>query len=717
MLLNSIGRSRPGLWVAMLLLAGACTAGVEKILLAPPDAALRDVVSMPSTGFVISQVYGGGGNSGATLKNDFIELYNGTSADIALTGYSVQYASSNGTTWQVTPLTGTLQSGHYYLVQEAAGAGGTTNLPTPDATGGINMSATAGKVALVQSTAALSGLGCPFGANTVDFVGYGTGTSCFEGTAGPTPTLSNTTAALRQDGGRQDSNDNKADFATGAPSPRNMASPPLPPLNVLTVTISPASPTVLNGATVNFTATAARRGQPVAITSSAWTSSNTAVATIDPSSGVATTSSTGTTTIGVTATTADGTASSSTTLTVSGAPATVTVSPLTWSLKTTQTKTFTASATDANNIPVSTTFAWNSSNPAVATIDAATGLAMGKTVGSVTITATAPNDVFGTATLTVTAGNVSVQGRTDPLPVGFQTQLFINNGSSDSNGNVVDNTNVTWSSSNASVLSVTPHTGVITAKAAGSTVITATANSDGVSSGSTTIVTDVEAVSPNARIGHNTELGTPTDADPSDDVIIARRNYTLSYNVSRGGPNWVSWNLDATHTGSAARCNCFTADTALTRLGFPAYDTNDWINGGVWSRGHMSPSADWADAPGDNAPTFFLTNMLPQNQLANAGAWGNLENFLRTLATVTTEIYIVSGGIFTKDRSGAGVDGFGFMNSLGHIAVPDSVWKVAIVVPDGRSAGQITSPSDVQVIAVNMPNEATSTGTYNRFST
>ena len=108
---------------------------------------------------VISQVYGGGGNSGATYKNDFVELFNPTAAPVTLAGWSVQYASSTGTSWQVTPLpTLTLQPGQYLLVQEALGAAGTTNLPTPDATGTISMSATAGKVALVSSTTALSGL-------------------------------------------------------------------------------------------------------------------------------------------------------------------------------------------------------------------------------------------------------------------------------------------------------------------------------------------------------------------------------------------------------------------------------------------------------------------------------------------------------------------------------------------------------------------------------
>ena len=176
-----------------------------------------------SSGIVISQVYGGGGNSGATFKNDFIELFNRGSSPVTVTGWSVQYASAAGTTWQVTNITGTIPAGGYYLVQEAQGAGGTVNLPAPDATGTIPMAAGAGKVALVNNTTALSGA-CPTGANIIDFVGFGTTANCFEG-SGPTPAPSNTTAALRNNNGCAETDNNAADFAAGPPNPRNSASP------------------------------------------------------------------------------------------------------------------------------------------------------------------------------------------------------------------------------------------------------------------------------------------------------------------------------------------------------------------------------------------------------------------------------------------------------------------------------------------------------------
>jgi len=172
-----------------------------------------------SPNVVISQVYGGGGNTGATYKNDFIELFNRGSTPVSLNGMSVQYASSAGSTWQKTNLSNvTLAPGQYYLVQEAVGAGGTTNLPTPDATGTIAMSGTAGKVALVSNQTALTG-SCPT-ANVVDLIGFGAAANCSE--TSPAPAPSNTTADLRINSGATDTDNNSSDFVSGTPTPRNI---------------------------------------------------------------------------------------------------------------------------------------------------------------------------------------------------------------------------------------------------------------------------------------------------------------------------------------------------------------------------------------------------------------------------------------------------------------------------------------------------------------
>ena len=177
---------------------------------------------VPPGAVVISQVYGGGGNAGATLKNDFIELFNRSASTVSLAGWSVQRASSSGNGWSRTPLTGSIQPGQYYLVQEAAGAGGTVNLPTPDATGTIALSLSANVVALINNNTTLPD-GCPSGPNLIDLLGQGTGTVCFDTAVGPT--LGNTTAAFRTHNGCKDTDNNSLDFKVGSPSPRNSSSP------------------------------------------------------------------------------------------------------------------------------------------------------------------------------------------------------------------------------------------------------------------------------------------------------------------------------------------------------------------------------------------------------------------------------------------------------------------------------------------------------------
>src|SRR5437867_11829464 len=126
-----------------------------------------------------------------------------------------------------TILSGSIAAGGYYLIQEAQGAGGTIELPTPDATGTIAMSATAGKVALLSSTTDLSG-SCPSGSMIQDFVGYGSTANCFEG-AGRAPAPSNTNSDRRAGAGCTDTNNNGADFTVGTSNasnpPRNSATP------------------------------------------------------------------------------------------------------------------------------------------------------------------------------------------------------------------------------------------------------------------------------------------------------------------------------------------------------------------------------------------------------------------------------------------------------------------------------------------------------------
>jgi hypothetical protein len=183
---------------------------------------------------VISQVYGGGGNASATYTNDFIEIFNRgtTTVDFSVTPYSVQYAAatSNFSTNKTDLTSGILLPGHYFLIQEASGGAVGAALPTPDATGTINLAATAGKVALVSGRTALTGSGCPLGATIADFLGYGNTANCSEtAPISVSGTNSNARSVIRTVS-CTDTNNNSADFSnpTTAPVARNTATTPAP---------------------------------------------------------------------------------------------------------------------------------------------------------------------------------------------------------------------------------------------------------------------------------------------------------------------------------------------------------------------------------------------------------------------------------------------------------------------------------------------------------
>jgi hypothetical protein len=180
-----------------------------------------------ASGVVVSQIYGGGGNAGATFRNDYVELFNTGAGAVDLSGWTVQYATAAGTSWQATALSGTIAPGRYFLVQLASNSDVGATLPPADATGTSNLGATSGKIALVRGAAALtcgaSAESCSADPLVEDFVGYGSA-SDFEG-AGSAPGLANTSAALRANNGCTDTGDNATDFTAAEPAPRNSASP------------------------------------------------------------------------------------------------------------------------------------------------------------------------------------------------------------------------------------------------------------------------------------------------------------------------------------------------------------------------------------------------------------------------------------------------------------------------------------------------------------
>lgn len=293
---------------------------------------------------------------------------------------------------------------------------------------------------------------------------------------------------------------------------------------------------------------------------------------------------------------------------------------------------------------------------------------------------------------------ISFTGRdgSDPaLPVGFQDQLFAT--ARDASRSEVATT-FTWTSATPELASVDQN-GVVTAKGAGIALIRATSSDGRV--GAYPVPARIAVSSATASYLGNAEFGEPADADASDDFLVRRAQYTASYSRTRGTPNWVSYNLEQTHFGGENRCDCFTPDPELP-AGFTELTTADYTGAGGFhgygiDRGHLARSADRTSASLDNAVTYYFSNIIPQAADNNQGPWSALENRLGDRAR---------GG----DREGyviAGVAGSrGTLKDEGRIVIPESVWKVAVILPRDQGFGSVDDAGDFELIAVDMPNVA-----------
>jgi len=203
-------RRRAAAVTAAALAASGLVALTPLAATAAPDA----------SNVVITEVYGGGGNSGAAYQNDFVELYNPTVTAIDLSGLTLDYKSATGGSGGTVALRGSIPAAGYFLVQLAAGNGGGQPLPAADqAAASPNLSGSTGRVYLHEGTG-------PYAATTgdlagadglIDMVGWGSGAAAFEGA--PAAGTANGTSTQRVTAG-VDTDVNAADFHTSAPTPQ-----------------------------------------------------------------------------------------------------------------------------------------------------------------------------------------------------------------------------------------------------------------------------------------------------------------------------------------------------------------------------------------------------------------------------------------------------------------------------------------------------------------
>lgn len=188
-------------------------------------------------------------------------------------------------------------------------------------------------------------------------------------------------------------------------------------------------------------------------------------------------------------------------------------------------------------------------------------------------------------------------------------------------------------------------------------------------------------------------LGVPADTDPSDDFVIIRHQYALSYNKDKGVPNWVSYELNASWFGNAERYDGnFITDNTLPEA-FYKVKHSDYTNSG-YDRGHMVRSEERTIDDADNKSTFLMSNIIPQTPDLNRGVWLDLEYHLESLCKDSNkQLFVITGPIFHTDST---------LMGLGKVAVPDSCFKIVVVLEKGQNIRNITTTTPI--IAVVMPN-------------
>ena len=194
-------------------------------------------------------------------------------------------------------------------------------------------------------------------------------------------------------------------------------------------------------------------------------------------------------------------------------------------------------------------------------------------------------------------------------------------------------------------------------------------------------------------ISPHCEFGIPKDDDSTDDYIIIRPQYILSYNKNMNVCNWVSWNLDKEWYGDVPRFSGnFKRDTLIPE-GWFRIKHSDYTNSG-YDRGHMVRSKERTKTEDDNISTFYLTNVLPQRPDLNRGVWLKLEYYCEDLCkNENKELYVIAGGIFHSDST---------LKSEGLVSVPDSCFKIIVILDIKQGYEDISTITEV--IAVVIPN-------------
>ncbi|MBP3483040.1 MAG: DNA/RNA non-specific endonuclease [Alistipes sp.] len=181
-----------------------------------------------------------------------------------------------------------------------------------------------------------------------------------------------------------------------------------------------------------------------------------------------------------------------------------------------------------------------------------------------------------------------------------------------------------------------------------------------------------------------------------------KRNYSFCFAPEHYAAIWVAYPLHKCYTGSADRRNSFGYDIPFSkfcddpRFEYQAQvtgayytnrnDTNISATNLQYSRGHQLPSADRTASAADNDTSFFATNMTPQLQALNGGAWQGLETLVREKWICSDTLYVVTGALFDEGHPYA----YDNKSQGKRVSVPTHYYKALLRTKSGISGKKVS---------------------------
>lgn len=154
----------------------------------------------------------------------------------------------------------------------------------------------------------------------------------------------------------------------------------------------------------------------------------------------------------------------------------------------------------------------------------------------------------------------------------------------------------------------------------------------------------------------------------TNNQIYHKNGYIVSYNEFCEQPNWVYYTIKKSDFEGVKydRDFIFKEDTAV-KTG--SASPNDYKNTG-YDRGHLKASNDEPTDSIQMKETFLMSNISPQAPSFNRGVWLRLENYVRTKASESDSLIVITGGILDDSLTTIGKN---------KVCVPTNFFKVLYI--------------------------------------